>query len=191
MLKRVEDAEWTCPQPDVSLVAWSLATHRIIALLRRVAFPVAVRGYVVEFPAALIGLPVLNAVRRKFESLCVALALSPNYYQLDIPAKAGRGFLCRRTGQLQRAPRVSPAWPSSTGLRHRVAHTLDESGDLAVLALTAHLGAVVGAEARVLKRCLLPTELGGRRTPSGPGDEEDIEDDEDPGDTPSLSHAAI
>ena len=88
LLRRVKDAEWICPQPDASLVAWSLAAHRIIALLRRVAFPGAVHGYVVEFPAALIGLPVQNAVHRKFESLCVALALLPNYYQLDILVKA-------------------------------------------------------------------------------------------------------
>ena len=122
-----------------------------------------------------------NAVHRKFESLFDALVLLPNHYQLDMPVKVGRGFLCRRTGQLQRAPRVSPAWPSFSGLRYRVAHRLDESDDLAVQALAARLEAVVGAEGRVLKRRLLPTELGGRRKPSGPGGKEDIEDGEDPG----------
>ncbi len=90
-------------------------------------------------------------------------------------------LLCRRTGQLQRAPRVSPAWPSFSGLRYRVAHRLDEPDDLAVQALAARLEAVVGADGRGLKRRLLPTELGGRRKPSGPGGKEDIEDGEDPG----------
>ncbi len=51
LLRRVKDAEWICLQPDASLVTWNLATHRIIALLRRAPFPDAVRGYVVEFQA--------------------------------------------------------------------------------------------------------------------------------------------
>ena len=45
-LRRVKDAEWICLQPGASLVTWNLATHRIIALLRRAPFPEAVRGYV-------------------------------------------------------------------------------------------------------------------------------------------------
>ena len=52
LLRRVKDAEWICLQPDGSLVKWNLATHRIIALLRRAPFPEAVRGFVVEFPGA-------------------------------------------------------------------------------------------------------------------------------------------
>ena len=62
-----------------------------------------------------------------------------------------------------------------------VAHTLDESGGLAVQAFTAHFAGVAEAEARVLKQNrLLRTELGGRNKQSGLGGKEDTEDDEEP-----------
>ena len=350
LLRRVKDAEWICLQPDASLVKWNLATHRIIALLRRAPFPEAVRGFVVEFQAPpnegelsifhaqaaqtagllgadggsglamtrpglswrvshpgsqyfgeqvddavmaadatgvsrgamglaffhdewlhvervpdaelaswrnyirsgpgrdpriagdvrdasgrpfvslhdylgmlrtvdrtndpswphrgpsaavellhgvrgsgkelvqydehwanLSGIPAQSAVRHEHRSLFHTLALLQTYDQLDIPATAGGEFLCRRIVQIQRATKANPASPSFTGLHQMVAHTLDETGGLAVQAFTAHFAGVAEAEARVLKQNrLLRTELGGRGKTSGRGGKEDTEDDEEP-----------
>jgi len=126
------------------------------------------------------GINPKSSIRSEHKTLFHALALFQSVDQIDLPATAGGEFIARRVVQIQRAVKANPAAPNFAGLHQMTAHTLDETGGLAVQAFTQHFATIAEAEARVLKQNrLLRSEMTARGA-AGAGAAEDTDDEEEP-----------
>ncbi len=82
--------------------------------------------------------------------------------------------------QIQRVVKANPAAPNFEGLHQMTAHTLDETGGLAVQACNQHFATIAEAEAHVLEQNRLLRSEMTTRGAAGAGAAEDTDDEEEP-----------